>query len=96
MAAGTEQQLVFDSEREKGGKEKATRGERQREGGWRGAGGKGHLQTLTMGMEDKRRRVFVYNERREENTSNRRWMSDPACCRMHVASFWSRDKSDVL
>lgn len=52
--AGTEQQLVTDSEKREGGKEKATRGERERER-------EKHLQTVTMGMDDKRMRVFVYN-----------------------------------
>lgn len=70
--AGTEQQLVFDSEREKGGKEKAARGDRQR--GER----KGHLHTLTMGMDDKRRRVFVYNVSTRGNVSESGWMLNPA------------------
>lgn len=46
--AGTEQQLVFVSEREEGGKEER----------------KGHIHTLTMGMDDKRMTVFVYNARK--------------------------------
>ncbi len=68
--AGTQQQLVFSSEREKGGKEKAVRGERQR--GER----KGHIQTLTMGLDDKRMMVFVYNQRRCVKV----WMHVRSCC----------------
>lgn len=45
--AGTEQQLVFVSEGGAGGQEER----------------KGHIHTLTMGMDDKRMTVFVYNTR---------------------------------
>lgn len=70
-----EQQLVLDGEREKGGrKEKTTRGERLREER------KGHLQTLTMGVDDKRMRVFVYNASAEGNESRVGCAFRSACC----------------
>lgn len=69
---GTEQQLVLGSEREKGGKEKAARGERQ------GEDRKGHIHTLTMGMEDKRMMVFVYNLSTRAEMSKSGWMLNPA------------------